>query len=244
MKINCLIIDDEPLAREGLSEYVKQIDYLNLVGTCENAVMALNFLRENKVDLLFLDIQMPMLTGLDFLKNLSNPPKVIFTTAYSEYALDGYELNVVDYLLKPIPFERFLKAVEKTYQLLSSTLQEKSEQSGNTETTDSFFFIKTDKKYVKVSYDSILYIEGEKDYVKIYTEKERHMVLINIKNIQLRLPESKFMRVHKSYIVSLEKILFIDGNMIKINNLDIPIGKEYREQVDDFIREKLIKRNL
>ncbi len=237
MKIKCLIVDDEPLAREGIAEYVKQLDFLELAGVCDSAVSAIKFLKETPVDLIFLDIQMPMLTGLDFVKTFPNLPKIIFTTAHANYALQGFELNAVDYLLKPVSFERFLKAVNKVADLQKATEVVQEEGDGN------FFFVKTDKKYVKIDFDEVYFIEGVKDYVKIHTTTERHLVLINIKNIQLRLPDSKFIRVHKSYIVPVGKIATIEGNIIKIAGQEVPIGKEFRDQVDDFIRKKLMKRN-
>ncbi len=243
MKIKCLIIDDEPLAREGLAEYVKQIDFLELSGLCDSAMCAIKFIKESDVDLIFLDIQMPVLTGLDFVKTLPNLPKVIFTTAHANYALQGFELNAVDYLLKPISFERFLKAVNKVADSYQPTAKQAVAADDSMENDGDFFFIKTDKKYVKINFDDIYFIEGVKDYVKIHTTTERHLVLINIKNIQMRLPEGKFMRVHKSYIVPMSKIATIEGNMIKIAGMEVPVGKEYREQMDDFIRRKLMKRN-
>ena len=236
MKIKCLIVDDEPLAREGIAEYVKQLDFLELSGVCDSAVSAIKFLKEIQVDLIFLDIQMPVLTGLDFVKTFTNLPKIIFTTAHANYALQGFELNVVDYLLKPISFERFLKAVNKVAdtQKISETAKEE---------TDNFIFVKTDKKFIKINFDDIYFIEGVKDYVKIHTTTEKHLVLINIKNILLNLSETKFIRVHKSFIVPINKITTIEGNIIKIAGNEIPIGKEYKEQVDDFIRKKLLKRS-
>ncbi len=236
MKIKCLIVDDEPLAREGIAEYVKRLDFLELSGMCDSAVAAIQFLKENQIDLIFLDIQMPVLTGLDFVKTLPNLPKIIFTTAHANYALQGFELNAADYLLKPISFERFLKAVNK----VAGSYKPQEEVQ---ETDGNFFFIKTDKKYVKINFDDIYFIEGVKDYVKIHTTTERHLVLINIKNIQLRLPDNKFMRVHKSYIVPMHKISTIEGNVIRILGQEVPIGKEYREQMDDFIKKNLMKRN-
>ncbi len=232
-KIKCIIVDDEPLAREGIESYVKQIDFLETVGIFDGALSAMTFLKENHVDLIFLDIQMPSINGLDFVQSLQNPPKIIFTTAFANHAIQGFELNAVDYLLKPIQFNRFLTAVNKI---------EKSFKNLIIDNQDEYFFIKTDKKFVKIKFDEILFIEGLKDYVKIHTTTVRHIALINMKNIQLQIPQNKFIRVHKSYIVAIDNIAAIEGNVIKIGLNEIPIGREHKEGIDDFIKNKLLKR--
>ena len=227
--INAIIVDDEPLALDVLETYIDRIPSLNLVRRCNNAVEAFDALNSEKVDLMFLDIQMPQLTGIDFLKTLKNPPLVIFTTAYPNYALDGYELNVTDYLLKPISFERFMMAVNKVTELLQK-------DKGNAEVDEKekakdYIFVKSDKKLIKVKYDDIFYIEGLKDYVIIRMKDSRVITLQTMKSLEAKMPNKQFKRIHRSYIVSLDKIEAVVGNMIEINKKHLPIGKNYREQL-------------
>ena len=233
--IKCLVIDDEPLAREGIAGYVSQTPFLELVGTCDSAISATTFLKENKVDLLFLDIQMPLLSGLDFIKTITIPPSVIFITAFSNYAIQGFELNAIDYLLKPISFDRFLKSANKAFDLFNL-------KSNPSENNSDFFFVKTDKKYVRINFDEITFIESIKDYVRIHTASEKHLVLLNMKNIITQLPPTKFVKVHKSFVVSLNKIHVIDGNIIKLSHGEVPIGKEYKDEINLFLQNNLIKR--
>lgn len=227
--IRCLIVDDEPPAREIIRRYIEQVSSLQLTGECGNAIQAFSFLQQQPVDLLFLDIRMPQLNGNDFLKTLKNPPKVIFTTAYSEYAVEGYELDAVDYLLKPVPFDRFLKAVNKAYQLTAA----KYEMPVVTEETrnDSFVYFRADRKMVKVMLDDILYIESMKDYIKVFTKTGTIITKQSISSVEAMLPEKKFIRTHRSFIVSLDKIKSFTSELIDIAATEVPVGKLYRNAV-------------
>lgn len=228
--LRTLIVDDEPLALDVLETYISQMDQLHLVARCENAFEAQKILKSEEIDLLFLDIQMPQLTGIEFLKTLSNPPLTIFTTAYSEYALEGFELDVVDYLLKPISLERFIKAVNKAEERFDAN-QSANEQISN----DEYFFVKADKKLVRVDFNDILYIEGLKDYVIIRMNAGRVITLQTMKSLELKLPTDIFRRIHRSYIINLTKIKAITGNMVEIKEKDqikqIPVGKNYRDEL-------------
>ena len=224
--MNVIIVDDEPLAQEVLETYVSKFPALNLIAKCSNAVEAFDVLNKNNIDLMFLDIQMPQISGIDFLKTLPNPPQVILTTAYSEYAMDGYELNVVDYLLKPISLDRFAKAVNKA---VAKELQENEPSlPANTETAD-YIFVKADKKLIKIRFDQINYIEGLKDYVILHTPNGRVVTLQTMKSLEIKLPSDIFMRVHRSFIVNLANISIIEGNTVQIEKKIIPIGKNYKD---------------
>jgi DNA-binding LytR/AlgR family response regulator len=226
MEIKGIIIDDEPLARNVIREYAKKIQTLNIVGECEDAICAHQTLQTQTVDLIFLDINMPKLTGIEFLKNLKNPPLVIFTTAYSEFAMDGYELNIIDYLKKPFSFERFCKAYFRAEEMY--ILKKTAGSNDLSEKQNDFVFIKSDKKSIKVNISSIIYIEGLGDYIKIYLNDKKLVTNLSMKKIENLLPETLFHRIHKSYIISLDKIESIEGNMLKINNIKLPIGNSYR----------------
>lgn len=242
-KIRCLAVDDEPLALDILAKYINQLPSLTLVGTCTDALEALSLIQQGKVDLVFVDIQMPSLTGIQFLRVVNGKCKAILTTAYSEYAMEGYELDVIDYLLKPISFERFLKAVQKasgrfhSNPVLSTPVPEPVKPIENktpaNEPQLDFIFVKTEYKIIKLSLSSILYIEGLKDYVSIYTTDERILTLQTMKKMEELLPSNRFVRVHKSYIVSLEKINSIERQRIFIGRNTIPIGESYYK---DFIK--------
>ena len=228
--INCVIIDDEPLAREGLANYVREVDFLNLSGMGENPLELLPLMDRQVVDLLFLDIQMPKMNGIEFLKILQRPPMVVITTAFPSYALEGFQLNVLDYLLKPVTFERFFKAAAKArdyHRLLTKSAV------SNTDTieTDDYFFIKCGTKYEKVLFEDILYVEGMQNYVNIYTLKGKYVTILSLKSLEENLDKKAFIRVHKSYIVAVNKIDGIEGNEIFIQNNKIPISRNYREQV-------------
>ena len=237
--IKAIIVDDEPLALEVLETYINQIPEIQLIKKCENAFDANEALRNHHIDLMFLDILMPQLSGIDFLKTLSNPPCVIFTTAYPDYAVEGFELNAVDYLLKPISLERFLKAVNKVSEKLASRKLE--HDTVQYEGVEDFFFVKADKKLVKVNFDDILYIEGLKDYVIIRQENGRVITLQTMKSLEDRLPETKFKRVHRSFIVNIKRITAILGNMVELMEAgkikQLPIGKNYRDELLDMINE-------
>jgi len=237
--IKAIIVDDEPLALDVLETYIEKMPDLSLVAKCENAIEANEALKNNDVDLMFLDIQMPQITGVEFLKSLNNPPAVIFTTAYPDYAVEGFELNAVDYLLKPISLDRFMKAVNK----VSEKMGKKSTVGGNVvEMEGDFFFVKADKKLIKVDFDDIIYIEGLKDYVIIRQEAGRVITLQTMKSLETKLPETIFKRVHRSYIVNINKINAVVGNMLEVTEKGqtkhIPIGKNYREELLNIINLK------
>lgn len=222
--LKCIIVDDEPLAQEVLENYVQRIGgELNLVKKCNNALDAFQSLHNERIDLLFLDIQMPVIDGLSFLKSLKNPPAVILTTAYPNHAIEGFDLDVVDYLLKPISFERFLKAVNKVI--------EQRKVMSNAEGNTDYMFVKVDSKLVKINYADIIYIEGMKDYLKIFVKERPLVVHQTMKKIEDLLPRNKFIRVHKSYIVAISAVNSIVGNFIEINGKEIPIGANYKEHL-------------
>jgi len=234
--INCLVVDDEPIARKGMLEYIEQIEFLYAKGSCKNAVEASVLLANQDIELVFLDIQMPKITGIEFLKNLQNPPLIIITTAFPEYAIDGYELNVFDYLLKPISFERFFKAVIKAQSYLR--LKEKQEYT----TSDSYFFIKSNQKIEKILLDDILYIEALANYVILHTKNKKHIVYMSFKGIESQLPGHLFLKVHKSYIIALNAIETIDNNEVLLSGHTLPISKTYKSAVMDRVEKKLFKR--
>jgi DNA-binding LytR/AlgR family response regulator len=230
MQIKCLIVDDEPPARAVIRRYVEDLPMLQLCGECGNALQALSVLQQQAIDLLFLDIRMPQLNGTDFLKTLKHPPKVIFTTAYSEYALEGYELDAVDYLMKPIRFERFVKAVNKAYPL------PKSGQSAGAIVTpamrpESFVYFRADRKMMKVLLDEIVYIESMKDYVKVVTDEKTIVTKQSISSVEAMLPENRFIRIHRSFIVSVDKIKSFTNDLVETGAAELPIGKLYRNSV-------------
>jgi two-component system LytT family response regulator len=228
--IRCLIVDDEPPAREIIKQYIADTPMLQLCGECGNAIQAIGFLQQHEIDLIFLDIRMPQLSGTDFLKTLSHPPKVIFTTAHPEYALEGYELDAMDYLLKPIRFDRFLKAVNKAYQ--QTAIRNLSERSTvELEKKDPFVYFRADRKMMKVMLADILYIESMKDYVKVVTGNETIITKQSISSVEAMLPEQKFIRTHRSFIVSAAAIHSFTSELINVGKTEIPIGKLYRQQV-------------
>ncbi|MBA4851260.1 LytTR family DNA-binding domain-containing protein [Emticicia sp. BO119] len=230
MKIRCLVIDDEYMARLLLENYIQKLPQLELVSLCENAIEAMSMLQKEKIEVIFLDIQMSHLTGLEFLHTLQQKPVVIFTTAYSEYALEGFRLDAVDYLLKPFSFERFVQAVNKAAHYLSFQANNKESASTPIESNETRqLFVKSDGKLVKVRFDEILYIEGLKEYVSIYTPHNRIITLQSLRNLETLLPRSTFLRVHKSYIIALDKIQAIVGNQVEIHKKLIPIGATYKE---------------
>jgi two-component system response regulator LytT len=238
--IRCLAVDDEAYASDIIAAFINKTPFLELVGTTTNAFEALNLVQEGKVDLVFLDIQMPELTGIQFLKICGGKCKVILTTAYPEYALEGFDLDVVDYLLKPISYERFYKAATKAQQIIAPVAPVQQEiivqqaAQGN-----DFIFIKGDtkNKFIKVNYDDILYIEGLKNYVSVYTATQRIITYQALRELETELPQPPFYRIHKSYIISIEKIKMIDGNTVYINDQAIPIGETYKEEFFKVVRE-------
>ena len=236
MKFNCLIVDDEPIAQQILEKYISQIDALQLVGNASNAFEALNILHREKIDVLFLDIKMPSLTGLDMVKTLQNPPKVILTTAFSEFGVESYEYGITDYLLKPIPFERFLKAVNKI--LMPKNMPLATTQTEAKAEVPTFIFFKADKKIHKFYFKGILFIEGSGNYVKIHTLNEKPlMVLDKLTELQDKLPKKQFIRVHKSFIINVSHIQKIEGNMIKIEDKVIPISATFKPNLEGLIQD-------
>jgi DNA-binding LytR/AlgR family response regulator len=238
--INAIIVDDEPLALDVLETYIEKLPDVHLVQRCTNAFEANEALKSHDVDLMFLDIQMPQLTGIDFLKTLADPPLVIFTTAYSNYAIEGFELNATDYLLKPISLERFMKAVNKAVDQIEL---KRKESASHVEISDAddFIFVKADKKFVKVNFNEVLYIEGLKDYVIIRTEKGRVITLQTMKSLEDKLPSKIFRRIHRSYIVNIGKVEAILGNMVEViekgQPKHLPIGKNYRDELLGMVNE-------
>jgi DNA-binding LytR/AlgR family response regulator len=231
--LRCIAVDDEPLALDIIEKYISRISELQLISRCSSALEALEVLKQQDVDLVFLDIQMSELTGIQFLKSLKNPPMVIFTTAYDQYALEGYDLDVVDYLLKPIPFDRFLKAVNKASDIYAS----QKLKSDSPDPQRDFLFVRSEYQLVKITLGDILYIEGLKDYVKIFSGPKPVFSHQNLKTIESKLPSKDFIRIHKSYIVSVKKIEVIQKNFVVIGGNEIPIGDSYREQLYKLINE-------
>jgi DNA-binding LytR/AlgR family response regulator len=233
VKIRCLIVEDEPLARNLLVDYVKKVSHLELVEACATPLHALEVLRTNQIDLMFLDIQMPEITGITLLKTLQYKPLVILTTAYSEYALEGYDLDVVDYLLKPITFDRFLKSVERAGQRMRSHATTPPSPSE----TNSFVFIKDGTKLIKINYDDILFVEGLKDYVTIVTKTQKIVSLQRLKALEAQLPADRFIRIHHSYIISIKAVDAIHKGEVQIGTHLIPISDSYRKAFREFVEK-------
>lgn len=232
MQIKCVITDDEPTACEGLQSYVDKVDFLSLIAVCEDAMQLNTLLQTEQPDLLFLDIEMPYLSGLDLLASLAHPPHVIITSAYEQYALKGYELNVADYLLKPISFERFLKAVNKVYNLL--------QQEEHLEETAEFIFFRSNRQIHKVFFKDIMVVEGLENYVCIYTENSKLLVRSTMKRMIEALPKGVFLQVHKSYLINQKKIDMIDGNRIMVGQHVVPVARNFREEVFACILKKTL----
>jgi len=236
--MNCIIIDDEPMARNGLREYIEEVDFLKLVGEFEHPLKAMDILGEQTIDLIFLDIQMPKITGTDFLKSLQQPPLIIFTTAFPDYALQGYELNAVDYLLKPFSFDRFLKAVMKAKSLLSKTTQ-----FDNAENADDYFYIKSDNSIVKIRLDEILFAEALQNYIAIHTIQKKYVSYLTFKAVLDKLLPHQFIQTHKSFIVSPTKVDSVSGNEMKIGSHLVPISRNLKDEVmGKLLKGKFLKR--
>jgi len=235
-KIHCLVIDDELPAREILKQHIAGVEALELAGTCSNAVEAVSFLKEYLVDLLFLDIQMPQLLGTNFIRTLKNPPKVIFTTAYRKYAVEGFELDAVDYLLKPISFERFLKAVNKVLQLnigaVGAGMPISTQTEKLNEKLNSFLYFRAERKMVKVLFRDILFVEGLKDYIKIVTDTKTIVTKYVLSTLEEMLPATDFLRIHKSYIIAVNKIDSYNADSVNISKHELPIGRLYKFDVN------------
>jgi DNA-binding LytR/AlgR family response regulator len=227
-QIKCIIVDDEPMARDVIKRYIQQMPKLKLVAEFGNAIDATIFLQEQPIDIIFLDIRMPQLTGTEFVRSLRTVPKIIFTTAHKEYAHEGFELDVTDYLLKPIRFDRFLRAVNKAFPQKQHEAEPLMSQPKDFRPMASFIYLRVDRKMIKVLLDDILYVESDKDYVKVYTEKGYFITRQTIASVEAMLSESKFIRVHRSYIVSLNKLKSYTAETVEIGNKELPIGKLYR----------------
>jgi len=222
--INCIIVDDEPLSQEVIRDFVKEVPWLQLKGVCFNALEAMELIHDEQVDLIFLDINLPKLSGVKFAKSLEKSPMIIFTTAYPEYAVEGFEVDAVDYLVKPVAFERFLKAVNKARDQFELKL------SGRTPVNEGFIVLKSDKKMYKINERDILYIQSMGDYMKVYTNSKVIIATETMKNLEINLGR-QFIRIHKSYIVSVQAISFIEGNQVKVADQFLPIGLTYRDKV-------------
>jgi len=227
-KIKCIIVEDEPLATKVLSDYISQVPFLELQGAFKDAILATDYLRNNNTDLIFLDIHLPKLKGMAFLKTLTNPPAVIVTTAYHQYAVEGFNLNVTDYLLKPFEFERFLVAVTKV-----KTLQTEKWKPGESEEKKDFIFLNVQKKKVKILFSEILYIESQREYIKIVTTKKEYISKMSTHEIESLLPANLFKRIHRSFIVSVSKIESYTAEMVEMNGISIPIGRGYRDIIEN-----------
>lgn len=227
-KLNCLIVDDEPLAQQVIETYIQKTPSLTLVAKCDNAMEAYEVLHNTSIDILFLDIQMPVITGVEFMRTLQNPPAVIFTTAYPDFAMDGYDLNITDYLLKPVSFERFLKAVNKASEQIALLQQNNNENEQN---LPEYFFVKEDSKLVKINFSDIDHIECMKDYAKIFTKQRMIVTHHTMKKFETVLPENLFVRIHRSYIVHIPAIQSIFGNVVETTKGRLPIGANYKDEL-------------
>jgi DNA-binding LytR/AlgR family response regulator len=239
MMLNCVIIDDEPIARKLLQEYIEEIDFLKLVGTAENPLKMAGLLATQDVDLIYLDINMPKMTGMEFLRSTPNLPMVILTTAYEQYALEGFEMAVIDYLVKPFPLERFLKASRKAleYKLL------KDRQHSNSDPNSEYIFVKSEGKLERVILDDLISVQAMANYVILHTTKGRLIVYLTIKGILENLPPERFLQVHKSYIVNVNKVNSINGNIIYLGNEQAPIGQSFYDRVmDKLVKGRFLKR--
>ena len=236
MKIKCLIIDDEPLAQRILERYAQDVSSLEVVQKCNNALDAIEIMKEQEIDLIFLDINMPKITGLEFLRSLQHPPLVIITTAYAEFAIQGYELDVVDYLMKPFGMERFLKAIQKVHDILKPREHSLTEKTAGNSQEDQYIFVKSSKKTYRINLNDILYVEALGDYVKIYTTDRMIISYHSMKNLENLLSPKQFPRIHKSFIVSLSKIDLIEGNQVKLRERYIPIGTNFKAEFEKLIR--------
>jgi DNA-binding LytR/AlgR family response regulator len=226
--MKCMVVDDEPLARELLESYIAQVDGLSLVKSCGNAIEAFTTLQQKQIDLIFLDIQMPQVTGLDLLKSLTDKPKVILTTAYREYAFEAFDLDVIDYLLKPVTFDRFLRGISKIYELKQPLGSDQPSMVNSYD--EAYIYLREDREMVKIFLKDILYIESLRDYVKVKTTQQQVITYQKISYLEQKLPENKFIRIHRSFIVAFGKVSSFTVNTVKVGNIEIPIGRNYKQQ--------------
>ena len=239
MNLNCIVVDDEPIARKLLQEYIDEIDFLNLTGTAENPLKAIPLLKEHEIDLVFLDVNMPKMSGMEFLKSSVNLPMIILTTAYGQYALEGYEMAVVDYLVKPFSLERFIKASQKALEL--KILRQK--KTVNDKNGPDYFYVKCNNKIERIVYDDLLYIEAMANYITLYTVSGKFVVYLTIKGILEKLSKQNFIQVHKSVVVNTDKIKSIEGNMLHIGDAKLTISTSYHsEAMDKILKDRFIKR--
>ena len=236
--INCIITDDEPLARKGMQNFASRIPYLNVIATCTNAMETMDALKNKNADVIFLDIHMPQLSGIEMLKSLSNTPLTVITSAFPDYALQSYELNVIDYLVKPVSFERFVKSVNKVRDFISL----KNDHVNESKATENFFFIKCDHRYEKVFYEEILFIQAMQNYVIIHTHDKRLITYLTIKGVEEYLPKSMFIKVNKSNIISLSKINSIAGDEVMVGEHEFSIGRNFKNEVMQVLNGRLLKR--
>lgn len=241
MSLNCVITDDEPIALEILEDYINMVPGLQLVAKCESAIETLSALRQNDVDVLFIDIKMPEISGLELTKSLKNPPMVVFTTAYPNYAYDGFELDITDYLLKPISIERFLKTVDKLYSRKSVSTSKDTASDNNTHSDKRFFFIKSDSEIVRLEFNDILFIEALENYVRIHCTQKQYISNTTMKNMETLLSPHGFLRIHKSFIVNISKVNAVQGNAFIINNRTITVGKSYRKVVNEVLKRHFLQ---
>ena len=241
MKLNCIIVDDEPVARKVLEEYIEDVDFLQLAGKAENPAKAVVMLENNKVDLMFLDINMPKMNGIEFLRSSTALPLTIMTTAYTEYAIEGFELNVIDYLIKPFSYERFLKASTKAKEY--NELKNKQTEKISKEPGFNYFFVKCDGRIEKIMFDELIYVEAMKNYVVLHSEDRKLIVYITIKGIAEQLPDGIFLKIHKSTIININKIKSIEGNEINMGKAKVTISQNLHENVmKEILKDKMIKR--
>lgn len=241
MKLNCIIIDDEPLARKGMKEYIADVDFLILIAEFDSAHKAADLISRGEVQLLFLDIEMPKISGLDFFKTLKDPPPVIFTTAFPQYALEGFEVNALDYLVKPISFERFLKSCLRAKEFFEVRNQNLETASGP---AADHFYIKADNKLIKIFFDDVIFAEAMQNYVVIHTKDKKYITYLTFKSIEDYLPGSLFIKTHKSYIIAANKIESIEGNLINIGSQQIPISRNMKDEVmEKLLKGKFLKRD-
>jgi DNA-binding LytR/AlgR family response regulator len=236
-KLSCIIVDDEPVARKVLHEFVEQVPFLHLQGKFENAMKAEVFLKHNDVDLIFLDIEMPKVTGLQLLKLIDKKPLVILTTAFPQYALEGYELEVIDYLLKPIAFNRFIKAVQK-----AKDYKQMQQATAISQTASSYLFVKSDKRIEKIELPYILYAETLGNYIIIHLQDKKIIAYLTLKSLEGQLPANEFIKIHQSYLVNCSRISAIEGNEIKIEQRSLPISRNYKDDVMEMVQQRLLKR--